>query len=78
MLDDLQDFDESAAFLDELDDLDIDDIAEPSTPITIPGEGRLFGMNPFQRFILAILFFFLACSLTTLCLFVFNKIAPPF
>lgn len=78
MLDDLQDFDESTAFLDELNDLDIDDIEEPITTITIPGEGRIFGMNPFQRFILAVMFLFLTCVLSTLALLVFNKIAPSF
>jgi hypothetical protein len=78
MLDDLQDFDDSADFLDELDDLDIDEIEEPLEPYNVPGEGRLFGMNPFQRFILSFEFFFLACILSSLCLLVFNKIAPSF
>lgn len=78
MLDDLQDFDDSSAFLDELEDLGTEEIEEFGEPITVPGEGLLFGMRPIQRFIIALEFFFLACILSSLCLLIFEKISPPF
>lgn len=78
MLDDLQDFDDSLTFLDELDELDLDDLEDNLKPIKVPSGGLIFGMNPRQRFVLALEMFVLACVLSSLCLLVFNKISPPF
>ena len=82
MLDDLEDFDDSAAFLDELEELNLDDDdeagddAEAKSP---PSPGRLiFGMNSFQRFIISLELFVLAVILASMCLLVFYKISPPF
>ena len=79
MLDDLQDFDDSAAFLDELEELNLDDIDDDAAAKLAPSPGRLiFGMNPLQRFIISMELFILALILSSICLLVFNKISPPF
>ncbi len=83
MLDDLQDFDDSAAFLDELEDLNLDDIDvdkdADAEPKSAPSPGRLiFGMNSPQRFIIAVELFILTLVLSSICLLVFNVISPPF
>ena len=81
MLDDFQEFDETSDFLDELDNLGLDEI-EPDKDVFVSKSAargrRLFGMTPPQRLILSMEFFFLACILSTMCLLVFNKISPPF
>lgn len=81
MLDDLEGFDESNSFLDELEELGMEEeeeVQEVGEPIIIPGEGKLFGMSPIQRFVIAFEFFFLASILSLLALMVFDKITPPF
>jgi len=83
MLDDLQDFDDSAAFLDELEDLNLDDIDvdndADAEQKSAPSPGRLiFGMNSPQRFIIAVELFILTLVLSSICLLVFNVISPPF
>ena len=79
MLDDLQDFDDSAAFLDELEELNLDDIDDDTGAKSAPSPGRLiFGMNSLQRFIISLEVFVLAVILSSMCLLVFNRISPPF
>ena len=79
MLDDLEDFDDSAAFLDELEELNLDDDADDPQAKSAPSPGRLiFGMNSFQRFIISMELFFLSVILGSMCLLVFGLINPPF
>lgn len=75
MLDDLRDFDESAAFLDELEDIEEDAEEDTEQESSAPAK-RIFGMTPPQRFLIAFELFVLACILAFLCLLVFNVISP--
>lgn len=84
MLDDFQDDDdnnnETSSFLDELDGLGLEDIAEEKTfsmPKSQSKGAILFGMTPAQRFVVALEFFILAFVLASICLLIFNKINPP-
>lgn len=75
MLDDFQDSDTSAAFLDELDD----DEFEDDFDVGSSGSNELmFGMTPAQRFVISVLIFGITCILSTFCLLVFDKISPTF
>ena len=75
MLDDFQDTDTSAAFLEGLDDDEFDDDFDV---VSSDSGGSMFGMTPSQRFVIAILVFGTTCILSTFCLLVFDKISPPF
>ncbi|MBW8011372.1 MAG: hypothetical protein FVQ83_09050 [Chloroflexi bacterium] len=75
MLNDFQDTDTSAAFLDELDDEEFDD---DFNVLTSSSSGRLFGMTPPQRLVISVLVFGITCILSTFCLLIFDKISPPF
>lgn len=79
-----QDFKDSATFLDELDDGELD--PEPvrrtrtSKPVrkAQPKERGLFGLQPGQAFIIAAMLFFLVCLVGTAVLVVMGKMSLPF
>ena len=75
MLDDFQDTDTSAAFLDELDDEEFDD---DFNVLTSSSSGLIFGMTPPQRFVISVLVLGITCILSTFCLLVFDKISLPY
>jgi hypothetical protein len=50
--------------------------AEISTPAR--SDGRILGMTPMQRFIIALMIMFAVCSLGAMCLLITEKISLPF
>ncbi|MEK6255874.1 MAG: hypothetical protein N2C13_00975 [Chloroflexota bacterium] len=81
MLDDFQDDDGNSNFLDELESYGLDDLSDAGSVKTSKSRSngkKLFGMTPPQRLLIALEFFLLALTLSSLCLLVFNKIVPPF
>jgi hypothetical protein len=72
MLDDLREQADSAEFLEEEGDFFGYDEA-PSM------RAQLFmGMTPVQRFVIAVMILMMTCILSSFCLLVTEKIAPPF
>ena len=71
MFDNLRD-DAAASFYED-DTLPPEDLNIPVTPKRKPS-GKLLGMTPMQRFILAVMLMFAVCTLGAMCLLVTGKI----
>jgi hypothetical protein len=79
-----QDFRDSATFLDELDDGDLDFESEPSKhspkskgKVQVKERG-LFGLQPGQAFIIAAMLFFLVCLVGAAVMIITGKMVLPF
>ena len=52
---------------------------EPPAPPTAPRPPiRIFGMTPFQTFIVALMLLVITCLLSASCLLVTGRVVPPF
>ncbi len=47
-------------------------------PQDVRSRGKLFGMTPVQRFVIALILLILALLLGTFCLLITEKVFPPF
>ena len=79
-----QDFRDSATFLDQLDDGDLESEqsgrkrSPKSAKKAKPKERGLFGLQPGQAFIISAMLFFLVCVVGAAVLVVMGKMALPF
>jgi hypothetical protein len=73
MLDNLREEASSRPFYEEEAQFKPAEIAAPARP----SNGKLLGMTPMQRFIVALMLMFAVCSLGAMCLLVTNRIGIP-
>ena len=69
MLDDFLKDDETTSFLDELEE-------SPKSELALESKGFL-GMTPFQRFLIAIMFFLFVVIIGAFCLLITGAVAIP-
>jgi hypothetical protein len=67
----LDDFQDSASFLDEIEE-------DFAPPLRAAPARRFLGMTPFQRFIISMLLFGSVCIVSVFFLLVMGSINPPF
>lgn len=79
MLDDFLDDSDSTNFLDELEEEGFaENQSSSSRSSSSRSRGNFLGMTPRQRTILSLLLFFWACTASTMCLVMFDRISLPF